>query len=577
MVDRSFSFGEINTSALKIQLNKVREELRQISSKLDENEPPDFFMALLNYETELSDIIKSVEDSNSSHIENDFNVNDTKNIVIGKSQVEQDYEMAILLSGRFSYSVKVVEKKMSYFSDKDTDFLTLSLEQVQLEDAHPWSSNRVVKNLDSVSPLGFSYGNVTEEIGRSLESWRFSNLNTPASYFNHHHSNDAKDSQVQFDYEMAMLLSEQMQLEDVRLRSSRREVEKFQDVSSSDINYGYGAEIKNVERSRESRKISNINKPDENSRGYISRNPSIGKSQVQQDYELALEIGEELHQKDQNLWPSEKKIDNLGDTTPSSTKHSRQNECNGCRELFGQDELISVGCPEVHVFCKICLKTMFRLSISKERPFPPSCCKKPIAFPLIAKHFTPTEVKQFLDAELEYQTKDKVYCYRPECGQFIPRKELDGDKAKCLLCHHQTCVKCKKAAHRGDCAADEDMQRLRALADQNKWVRCFQCQSIVDRSEGCNHMTCRCGAEFCYKCSRRWKTCSCEEFQFDIIQDFQPFHIQNIQHRPVHNLQNFHNFHNFENLYNFQNTQDPQNPHDQDFFQNWNLNNFQRF
>lgn len=103
----------------------------------------------------------------------------------------------------------MVVGERSYFRNRDTNFLTLSLEQLQLEGAHLQPSKSAMKNLDSVSSLGFSHGNVSEEIGQSMESWRFSNLNTPARLFNDHRSENisAKDSQVQFDYEMAVRLS----------------------------------------------------------------------------------------------------------------------------------------------------------------------------------------------------------------------------------------------------------------------------------------------------------------------------------------------------------------------------------
>ncbi len=32
---------------------------------------------------------------------------------------------------------------------------------------------------------------------------------------------------------------------------------------------------------------------------------------------------------------------------------------------------------------------------------------------------------------------------------------------------------------------------------------------MVALDHGCNHMTCRCHAEFCYVCSIKWKNCSC--------------------------------------------------------------------
>jgi ariadne-1 len=39
----------------------------------------------------------------------------------------------------------------------------------------------------------------------------------------------------------------------------------------------------------------------------------------------------------------------------------------------------------------------------------------------------------------------------------------------------------------------------------------------VERNHGCNHMTCICGAEFCYLCGKpyedRQQTCDCGLFQ----------------------------------------------------------------
>jgi len=48
-----------------------------------------------------------------------------------------------------------------------------------------------------------------------------------------------------------------------------------------------------------------------------------------------------------------------------------------------------------------------------------------------------------------------------------------------------------------------------------QWARrntqgCPRCHVLVQRSEGCNHMSCRCGHEFCYKCGRSSKEdCNC--------------------------------------------------------------------
>ena len=55
-------------------------------------------------------------------------------------------------------------------------------------------------------------------------------------------------------------------------------------------------------------------------------------------------------------------------------------------------------------------------------------------------------------------------------------------------------------------AADADVQ---GLLDEKKWCRCSRCLVIVERTAGCDHITCKCGHEFCYQCgvpSRR-QTC----------------------------------------------------------------------
>jgi hypothetical protein len=44
---------------------------------------------------------------------------------------------------------------------------------------------------------------------------------------------------------------------------------------------------------------------------------------------------------------------------------------------------------------------------------------------------------------------------------------------------------------------------------QEGWQVCGNCSSLVELEQGCNHMTCRCGYEFCYVCARHWKQCEC--------------------------------------------------------------------
>uniref|UniRef100_A0A0A9ELG3 IBR domain-containing protein n=1 Tax=Arundo donax TaxID=35708 RepID=A0A0A9ELG3_ARUDO len=42
------------------------------------------------------------------------------------------------------------------------------------------------------------------------------------------------------------------------------------------------------------------------------------------------------------------------------------------------------------------------------------------------------------------------------------------------------------------------------MAKGKKWRRCPRCKYLVDKQEGCVHITCRCGFEFCYGCGEQW-------------------------------------------------------------------------
>lgn len=57
---------------------------------------------------------------------------------------------------------------------------------------------------------------------------------------------------------------------------------------------------------------------------------------------------------------------------------------------------------------------------------------------------------------------------------------------------------------------NEAEQQTVQLANEQGWQSCQRCKQIVDLIPGgCNHMTCRCGHQFCYACGQRWKTCRC--------------------------------------------------------------------
>lgn len=44
------------------------------------------------------------------------------------------------------------------------------------------------------------------------------------------------------------------------------------------------------------------------------------------------------------------------------------------------------------------------------------------------------------------------------------------------------------------------------LNDNYKYQKCKKCNCVIERNEGCPHMTCKCGHQFCYGCGTKWSS-----------------------------------------------------------------------
>lgn len=55
----------------------------------------------------------------------------------------------------------------------------------------------------------------------------------------------------------------------------------------------------------------------------------------------------------------------------------------------------------------------------------------------------------------------------------------------------------------------EEDKQLEEWAERVGAKRCVRCQFWVQKNDGCDHMTCRCGYEFCYICGGVYGSCQC--------------------------------------------------------------------
>ncbi|KAF1983612.1 hypothetical protein K402DRAFT_337830, partial [Aulographum hederae CBS 113979] len=171
-----------------------------------------------------------------------------------------------------------------------------------------------------------------------------------------------------------------------------------------------------------------------------------------------------------------------------------------------------------HTLCNPCVIRLFNLSTVDPEQMPPRCCdpQHPIDIHSVARLFDKDFKLLFNKKKDEFTTQNKLYCPKPQCAEWIPPSSITfhrgrssaRKKATCLKCSTDVCGDCGLKWHPGtNCEQDKETVKLMKLAKDEGWQRCYSCRAVVQLSEGCNHMKCRCTAEFCMLCARPWKTC----------------------------------------------------------------------
>ncbi|KAI5782692.1 hypothetical protein EDC01DRAFT_619065 [Geopyxis carbonaria] len=172
-----------------------------------------------------------------------------------------------------------------------------------------------------------------------------------------------------------------------------------------------------------------------------------------------------------------------------------------------------VSAPCGDTYCHACLKVVFLSVMKDEGLFPPRCCRKEIPLFSVAPFLSAAETTAFKAKKEELSSAYRVYCSDPACSSFIGPKNIDDGCARCPKCAELTCQSCKQAYHgKTDCANDEELLRTLETAAKQGWQRCTNCLAVVELTDGCRHITCKCTFQFCYRCGEKWKTCKCSDW-----------------------------------------------------------------
>ena len=112
-----------------------------------------------------------------------------------------------------------------------------------------------------------------------------------------------------------------------------------------------------------------------------------------------------------------------------------------------------------------------------------------------------------------------TFCTGIGCEYIFSIKVTNSDhntKLECPECSQSTCGSCRRKFHANLMCSEnatyteEDHAVCKYLGEQD-WKKCWKCRFWIEKNQGCNHMTCKCGNQFCYICGAAWKTCSCQQ------------------------------------------------------------------
>lgn len=255
---------------------------------------------------------------------------------------------------------------------------------------------------------------------------------------------------------------------------------------------------------------------------HFVRNPHTGQITSAEDAELIERILALQRQEDeQQLLEDEAIARQLAAEEQGSPHPIVLPNCLICMEVINEKDLQPLdNCG--HMFHDECIGRHFEIKIN-ESSFPISCpvenCRREVTMFDLKIRLNSELIAKFEDFTFnQYVVSHKaalITCPSPNCKYvFLFNQETSF---QCPLCEVNYCLRCMTEYHNGltceEYRASKDVGALdamfAALVNGQHFKQCPHCKFWVEKTVGCDHMRCRCGGEFCYRCGGNYGRCEC--------------------------------------------------------------------
>ncbi|KAL7940938.1 hypothetical protein V8C42DRAFT_336270 [Trichoderma barbatum] len=198
---------------------------------------------------------------------------------------------------------------------------------------------------------------------------------------------------------------------------------------------------------------------------------------------------------------------------PRNTNSVSGMECPTC--FCEPEEPIRMSCD--HVYCGDCFVQMCMAEMTATREFQICCPKADASGKICNKAFSLSEIQEHLPSETfddilaksfeSYITRhpaDFTYCPTPDCDQVYRITSNGSERSNiftCKKCLKSTCTICHTSHPGKPCSKTNASSALSNRTKEELGIKgCPRCSRLMEKIDGCNHMTCKCGAHVCWVC-----------------------------------------------------------------------------